>query len=318
MKSRKRLFVKGIIHHCYQRTVDNYLLFYNVIDYLVFFTVYCVTARKYKVQVLSLCQMPDHLHQSVKAPSVEILSDFVGEVTRVFSKVHNETCHRKGALFDSPYGSAPKSGDKRARTNLIYVGNNPVERRLCKRAEEYRWNYLAFARSNHPFSEKLVVRKASTALQKALREVKRMYADGKPLAYVQLQRMFQPLDVKEKQQLTDYIISLYNVIDYQQAIRFFGSYEDMLLALHSSTGSEYDINERFIGKDDSYYSRMGRIVMQKLKLADIHDVLALPFEEKFEVFKLLRSDTFALNEQIVSFLRMPVKKGRFSEGVEFQ
>lgn len=311
MKSRKRTFQKGILNHCYQRTVDKSVLFYNVSDYLVYFTLYCTTARKYDVQVLSLCQMPDHLHQSVRAKRLDVLSAFVGEVTRTFSKVHNETCHRKGALFESPYGSAPKNGDKKARTNLIYVGNNPVERRICSQAEDYRWNYLAYAASAHPFSEPLIVRQASSALQKALREVKRMRTDGKPLAYAQLQRLFQPLDRKEKQQLTDYIIGLYNVIDYDEAIRFFGSYEDMLLAMHSNTGSEYDLNESFIGKDDTYYYQMSRIVSEKLPVTDVHDVLALSPEEKFEVFQLLRRETFALGEQIAAFLRMPVKTERF-------
>ena len=311
MKRRKRLFQKGIINHCYQRTVKGNVLFYNVSDCLVFFTIFCMATRKYTVQVLSLCLMPDHIHGTIRARKVQELSAFVGDYTRSFSKVHNETCHRKGALFASPFGSAPKYGDKNARTNLIYVGNNPVERRLCKKAEEYRWNFLAYAECPHPFSDKLIIREASNAMQRAIREVRRMFDDGKPLSYAQLQRMFMPLDMAEKQQLTDFIITLYNVIEYDEAVRFFDSYEDMLIAMHSTTGSEYDINEKFLGKDDSCYSQMSRIVDKKLELKDIHDVLALSAEEKMDVFKLLRQDTFAMSEQIARFLRLPIKRERF-------
>ena len=44
-KSRK--FYKDIINHCYQRTADNGVLFYTVSDHLVYFTLYCVLAKKY-------------------------------------------------------------------------------------------------------------------------------------------------------------------------------------------------------------------------------------------------------------------------------
>ena len=304
MKSRKRLFKKGIINHCYQRTAGGVVLFYNVSDYLVFFTIFCVSARKHDVVVLSLCQMPDHIHHTVKAKNASELSAFVGDYTRVFSRRHNAVCHRSGQLFESPFGSAPKTGDKKARTNLIYVGNNPVERRLCKKAEEYRWNYLAYANSSHPFSSECIIRNASAAMKKAVREVKWMFNEGKSLVYAQLQRLFGTLSVEEKKQLTDYIVSLYNVIDYEDAIRYFDSYEDMLRAMHSNTGSEYDINETFLGKDDSYYLQMSHIVSKKLDLTDIHDILGFPAAEKAEVFKLLRQDTFAMGEQIARFLRL--------------
>lgn len=270
-----------------------------------------MTARKHDVQVLSLCQMPDHIHDVLRSKNVKEMSAFVGDFTRTFARVHNETCHRKGALFESPYGSAPKRGDKRARTTLIYVGNNPPERRICKTAEEYRWGYLAYAQSDHPFSEKLIIRKASSALQKAVTEVKRTFKDGKPLSYAQLKRLFSPLEFREKQQLTDFIITTYNVIDYTEAIRFFGSYENMLTAMHSNTGSEYDLNERFIGKDDSHYGKMSRILQEQLELNDIHDVLAFSPEEKAMAFQLLRRETFAMDEQIAAFLRTPVKRDRF-------
>ena len=43
----------------------------------------------------------------------------------------------------------------------------------------------------------------------------------------------------------------------------------------------------------------------------VKDYQTLSPEEKFEVFQLLRRETFALGEQIAAFLRMPVKTERF-------
>ena len=305
MKSRKRDFKRDIINHCYQRTVDGVVLFYSVTDFLVYFTIFSITASKYNVKVLSSCLMYDHLHHSLITKRVGELSAFMGDVTRNFSRVHNKVCHRKGALFESPFGSAPKKGDKAARANIIYVGNNPVERRICERAEEYRWNFLAYKDNLHPFSKPLVIRESSSKMKRAIKEVKLCNEAGKPLNYAQLQRMFTTLDRQEKEQLVDYIITTYNIIDYAAAARFFDSFEDMIAAMHSNTGSEYDLNEVFVGKCDKYYPQMSAIVSRYYH--DVHDVLGLPEAEKMKVFELLRKETYAMSAQIYKFLRIPYK-----------
>ena len=61
----------------------------------------------------------------------------------------------------------------------------------------------------------------------------------KPLTYIILERLFRDLENREKNQLTDYIISKYNCIDYDRLISFYGSYDKMCLAFASNQGSEY-------------------------------------------------------------------------------
>ncbi|MBO4465297.1 MAG: transposase [Bacteroidales bacterium] len=307
MKTSRR-FSRGVLNHVYQRTVNGFVIFYCISDYLVYFTTMCVVARKYGVRILMVSLMPDHIHISAIASRKQDLSAFMRELNKSFSYNHNIVCHHSGSLFDSPFGSAPKYGDKNVRTNLIYVGNNGPERKLAAKAEEYRWNFLAYAETDHPFSEKLVVRRASSKMRRALSEVKSTFAKGRPMAYMQLKRLFSKLDSKEKEQLTDFIICTYNVIDYTAAIKYFGSYEDMLLAMHSTTGSEHDINEVVIGKSDAHYSRMSSVCLKTHGLKDIHDVLALDNEAKMYVFQLLQAQTDALLEQICAFLRIPFKK----------
>ena len=167
-----RIFYQGIVNHCYQRSADHCVLFYSYGDHLVYFTHYCVMARKYGVKVLSLCQMPDHVHDTVVAEYKEDLSAFKRETNKLFSHKRNAYFHLSSPTLEHPYGSAPKFGTKKVRTNLIYVGNNPVERKLTRKAEEYRWNYLAYASSEHPFSNKLIVRYSRWPLQKAVKEIK--------------------------------------------------------------------------------------------------------------------------------------------------
>lgn len=308
MRSQKRVFLRDILHHCYQRTAAGVVIFYNVSDYLVFFTLLCVVARKYRVKVIAMSLMVDHIHLSVMEERKGEISAFVREYSSRFARVHNQLCHSKGRLFEARFGCAPKKGDKQARTNLIYVGNNGPERRLCKLAEEYRWNFLAYAVCTAPFSEKYVAKEASVMLRDARRRVVARCEKGFPLSYELLQKLFVRLTSrKEKEQLVDYIISLYNIIDYASAIRFFDSYEEMLSAMHASTGSEYDLNEVIIGKSDLHYARMSSLVQSELGFADVHDVLSLSKEEKFRVFQFLRSKTDALPRQVAAFLRMPLE-----------
>ena len=307
MNHSKRRIVRDVLHHCYQRTVGHVLIFYCVSDFLVFFTVLSVVASKHKVRLLSLCLMADHIHLSIIEEGKGELTAFVRDYSARFSRLHNQVCHCSGPLFEPQFGCAPKMGDKHARTNLIYVGNNAPERRLCKNAEEYRWNFLAYAVSNHPFSDKYVARKASYALNNARKVVLSRYERGLPLSYELLKNLFYPLCRKEKDQLVDIIVSTYNMLDYPSAIRFFDSYDAMLTAMHASTGSEYDLNEIFIGKSDAYYAKMSAYVVGELGFQDVHDVLALSVDEKFLIFQHLLRMTDALPEQIAAFLRMPLQ-----------
>lgn len=304
MKRVNRRCLSGILNHCYQRTKRGEVLFYTVSDYLVFFMQFCVAARKRDVRVLALCLMPDHIHHSTVPMRKKDLSSFVQDYSSQFVCEFNRICRREGSLFQRPFGSAPKVGAKKGRTNLIYVWNNPVERQLCEKAEAYRWNFLAYAGSTHPFSEKLVLSHSSKAMRRAVAEVKAQFHAGHALTYHRLQCLFHVLDKKEKAQLVDFIISTYNVIDYDEAFRYFDGASDALAAAHASTGSEHDLNEVFVGKSDAVYTRLTRVIMREVRPDDIHGILSGSPEERFRLLKLLRSKTDVPTEQIAKYLHL--------------
>lgn len=301
---KRRISFNGILNHCYQRVVKGELLFYSVSDYLVFFTIFCVMVRKFKVQLHALCLMIDHYHMSVVAGGVKHLSDFMSACSWTYAREINPAFHRTGQLFEHNYGSAPKKGSKNARTNIIYVGNNPVERKIVSLAEKYRWNFLAYARSRNPFSEPLVIRNSSWPMRKAVSEVKSHFKAGRYLTPAVLKRISSPLNKGEQAQLTDFIISCYNAIDYEPAIKLFGTYENMIVSMHATTGSEYDVNEVFIGKSDSHYPRLIKLTMKKAGLKDIHDLFKMPEEERYDLFDYLRANSNADSRQIATFLRL--------------
>lgn len=305
---KRRIFYKGILNHCYQRTADRGVLFYSCFDHLAYFSQYCTMARKYGIQVLALCQMPDHVHDSVIADHKRDLEKFKQDTNSWYAMKWNDRYGLHGQVFEQSFGSSPKRGEKKGCSNLVYVGNNPVERRLVEKAEQYRWNYLAYAVTDHPFSKKLVIRDASWPLQKAVKEVKAHFKAGNPLYLSQLERIFALLGQEEKQQLIDFIISTYNCIDYAAAIRYFGNYDNMLIAMHATTGSEYDLREVFIGKSDAPYGQMTSFLLDNHYVKDIHDILSLSVDEKYELFLQLRQVVNAPGELIFKFLHLPIRK----------
>lgn len=304
----ERVFYSDCLNHCYQRTAGRGVLFYDTLDHLVFFTVYCTMAVRYRVRVFKVVQMPDHIHHSLITKSLSSLSAFCRDVTATYAKEYNRAHGRSGPLFESPFGSAAKRGDKAVRTNLLYLDNNPVERKLVRKAEEYRWNYMAFANSTHPFSERILLRKASMPLRRALKRVVYLHEQKIYLRFSVLRRMFDTISSHlEREQLIDFIISTYSVIEYKTVLRYFGSYEAECIAAHSSSGSEYDINEVFIGRSDTCYAQFSQIIMDAGLLRNIHDIFGLSESEKRKIYSLLRQKTGAPHRQISAFLQLPVE-----------
>ena len=305
MKDRRRRFSPDILIHCYQRTIDGGVIFYCDLDFLVCFIIICLTAKRYHIRLLKVCLMYDHIHLVVTAPDRESLSSFMQAFTTQFSKEAGQIYGHKGNLFESPYGSAVKYGAKKARTVLIYADNNPVERQLCRQAELYRWNFLAYGFSSHPFSEKIRLRFASRNIRRAVSIVKDRRAKNRPISYTMMKRLFTGLDTGERQQLTDYIITTYSAIEYEAGFRFFDSGEKMLQAIHANTGSEYDLNEVFVGRSDVCYPAMDAILERKYPDRDIHFFLSLPEGDRRVLFYYLRSKTSAYPSQIAKFLHLP-------------
>ena len=306
MKGHNRKFFSGSLNHCYQNTKNSFLLFYTPLDCLVFFTIFCITAKRYNVKILKLCLMPDHVHFVVMAESRKVLYSFVRDYTKLFAKTQNEFYGTKGALFNSPFGSAPKKDLKQIKTNLIYVDNNPVERCIVAKAEDYQWNFVAYAKSKNPFSEPLVPGKESKRLIDAMAMVQERNDSGHPLSYPLILLLYKGLNQTERNQLIDHVISVYSAIDHETAIRFFGSYDNMLMADHSTTGSEYEIKESFIGKRDDVYSQLTQILLHEFKFRNVQTVLKQPVDEKFKMFQLLFGKTDATPEQLAKYLRIPL------------
>lgn len=254
---------QGMAHHIYQKSYDGGVIFYKEEDYLLFYTVLSVTAKKCDVTIIGLCIMINHIHILVRCNTKTQLSSFVSKYSISFARQYNSSKNRKGPVFSKPFGSAPKVGKKSVMTAISYLGNNPVLKQQCNRAEDYRWGFIPYALSNHPFSKLLVVRNASCEMKKSIQLLKCFSKRNLPLNYKIQEIIFHNINRDERNQMIDLIIASYNIIDYKTTVSYYGNYEQMTIAINSNSGSEYEIKEEWDSYSYKEYEKMVSIAERK-------------------------------------------------------
>ena len=304
MKKRRK-FYRGVVNHIYQKAVHGFNLFYCDEDRIVFYTIFSVAARSAPdVKALGLCLMYDHFHSLLLFEKMTEMSAFMDHCTSWYAKEYNEHVGRKGRLFRKNYGSAPKWGLKKIHSAISYLFNNPVEKHLCDKAELFRWSFLPYLRTKHPFSEPVVLKNASTAFRQARKEVDNMVELNIPLNYPQLRRMRRNLTACEWEQLVDHLIVKYWPFDNAMLLSFYDSYEEMLIAINSNTGGEYDLKEDFLPFTDLPYGEMIDYLAGRMDPIDVRKVTMRSSEEKMTILEELRKYTTADMKQIHKFLHM--------------
>lgn len=306
MRGHKRKYNGEAFEHVFQRAKLYRVIFYSEEDRLVFYTIFSTMAWQYGVNVLALALMFNHYHVLFKPVSPKVRAMFIGTVTSTYAKAFNQDSGRKGALFEKAYGNAPKLGEKKIRTCISYCYNNSSEKRLVSRAEHDRWNLLAYVNNSQPFSEPINLRHVSASLRAALKEVDAHVKDHAYLRYACLRRLFRKLDVKEREQLTDYIISRYLPIDKELLLSFYKDYDSMVLAINSNTGSEYDIREEYRNDTDEPYVQMLKAVSNSSFASNPHTIVSAPLQKKIQIADVLKQMTNAKDYQIARFLHYDV------------
>lgn len=302
MRVRKRRIKDNSFQHIYQNTVRGVLLFYSDIDRLVYYTAFSVMARKHQVQVIAISLMYDHTHSSIRLKDPIRMGDFVRDYTSIYAMEFNRDIGRHGPLFSCAYGNAPKTGAKAIRTNVAYIDNNAVEKQLCCNAEQDKWNLIAFLDCPHPYSKRIDRSHSSRRLLRSLKRVEAFSKANAYLSYSILRSLFDGLTLEEKEQMTDFILYTYLPIDKEQLMLLYGDYQNMLLAVNSNTGSEYDIKEDFDSSPHTIYKELLKVCQQSSFADNPKALLVLPPSDKKRIAEILRQRTGATYYQLGKFL----------------
>lgn len=302
--NRKRKFIANAVQHIYQRSPDCGNIFYEEDDYLVLYMIISVIARKHNIIVLGLCIMPDHIHLLVIARSSRALAAFVSDYSKAFAREYNTDCQRVGAVFEHSFGSASKTSAKKIRTAIAYLYNNPVEKRLAASVQDYKWNFISYAENKNPYSQKIAINKISRPLKRSILEADALFRHNLIVNYRTLRSIHRQLKEFEFKQFSDYLVFLYEFVDYKRLISFYGSYEKMLLAINSNSGSEYDIDEKFHNQSDMIFCKMSAAIKCAWQDGNIKRVTTLSKERKEKCARYLLQKTAADKYQIMKFLHL--------------
>ena len=305
---KQKRFVPGTPTHNYQKGFCGNLLFYSLLDRLIYFSLFCTEAKRHHVTVLSLNLMMTHIHALISTDSKKSQTEFNRAVERLYARAFNQVSGLNGPVFMKTYGWAQKRNSAKVRSCLAYIGNNHVEKKICRRGIEERWSLLAYAFGTHPFSEPLVIRRASARMKKAVKLIRDAHQREQYLNHTLLKNIFKGLDQKECEQLIDFIIVSYSVIDYDKAARYFGSMEKMIAAFDTTTGSEYELTEEDEPETDTAYIEMLKYLKKQGYDLVTKDFLGLSGSEKSKLMKELTRKTSASIRQASRLLRLPYSK----------
>lgn len=291
--------------HVYQITLDRGICFYTSSDCLVWFTLFCILARRYKIRILSVCIMLNHYHIQLRAPSAQALSSFMRDLTAQFTRMYNRRYGLSGRLFLGQFCNAPKNKEQKIKENYIYICNNPVVKQAVPRAESYRWNFLAYMESRNPFSEPTDPENCSETMRQVLAIVRLRRKAGSPIDYQFFGGLYSKLSDREKRQVLDYIVMEYNVIDYAEAKRKWGNYQKICEMLATVSGSEYDLAEEYVKEDYRHYYRM--ITLSRTAGYDLMSIRlrGLSLSEQYRLALLFRNEADASAEEITKFIHAP-------------
>jgi len=313
---KKRRFIYDECNHVYQRAVNGFNIFYDTEDFLLCLTILTTSARKYKVKILEVCFMIDHIHLLLAAETCSQMAAFIRHYSSVFVHEYNIGVSRRGQLLKKSFGSAPRKGDKKTRSTIVYIGNNPVEKKLCRSAEEYRWGFLAYINDRYAFSNKTHGGGHSKELRRAIREVK---VDNELNLYLNpmtLKRLFRKLDQREADVLTDVIISEYLPMDPKVLLEYYSGYEEMLHAMRSSSGSDHDIKEKYWPGSDMIYHDMIRYMKEVKGIRQARSITQLPLNEKQELAGELKNAFGATDMQLNKFLHIRLEDSEMKKETE--
>lgn len=298
----KRKFAENALLHTYKRTRDGGVLFYRPIDHLVYYTLQSVLSRRHKVRVLGSSHMFTHVHEGAYSEDIVQLSAYEHDLSLIFAREFNREVGRSGPLFAARYGSAPKRSDKDKRSCLIYIFNNPVEKKLVTKAQDDRWTFLPYYDREYPFSRRPVIRNSRKQLLDAIHLVEHEYRSGRYLRYNLLNHLFSKLDNEEQEQLTDFIIQRYFFFDRKACEELFDDLEKMVRATEFTTGKEFELGEVFDPYSDTPYREMCSLVRQHGLLGAGLPFLRYPEERLARMAQYLLEHTDASEKHVARFL----------------
>ena len=137
---KPRNYYKNSYHHLYNRGANKCERFFDKNDYLYFLKRLSYYSKKYKIQILAYCLMPNHFHLFVKQiTDTFIISQFISSFLNSYTKSINKKYGRSGTLFENKTKSKLINDEYYFRWIIKYILENPLKAKMVNNIDE--WEY---------------------------------------------------------------------------------------------------------------------------------------------------------------------------------
>ena len=139
--ARNKLNFAGAVSHLTQHSCGSEPLFLEDSDYLYFLGQLKDRAKKFELDVFSLCLMPNHLHLLLRVNKVN-LPKAMQSLFQSYARYFNKKYERKGHVFCGAFRQSLCLDDSYALAASIYIHLNPYKAGLADADKPYRWSSL--------------------------------------------------------------------------------------------------------------------------------------------------------------------------------
>lgn len=134
-----RISYPGAVYHVMNRGASRKRIFFQATDYEVFLQLLDDCHRRWGVEVLAYCLMPNHYHVCLRTPEGN-LARVMRHVNGVYTQQINRTQGRDGSLFRGRYKALVIETDRYLPAVIRYIHLNPIKAKLVQTPEQYSWS----------------------------------------------------------------------------------------------------------------------------------------------------------------------------------
>jgi putative transposase len=134
-----RIQFPGAVYHVMNRGRVRQPIFLRPEDYQAFLDTLAAAHRRWGIEVFAFCLMRNHYHVCLRTPQGN-LARVMRHVDGLYTQRFNRSHGRDGSLFRGRYKALIIEADDYLSAVVRYIHLNPLEARIAKNPEEYRWS----------------------------------------------------------------------------------------------------------------------------------------------------------------------------------
>lgn len=137
---RKPEIRKNVVYHIYNRGVSKRKIFKAEEDYKFFIYRIARCKKKYTLEMISYCLMPNHFHLLLRSPyKEENISLFMKSLQLSYACYFNRKHKHSGHVFEGSYKNKEINSQVYLARIIDYIAMNPVRKNLVLSPEQ--WPY---------------------------------------------------------------------------------------------------------------------------------------------------------------------------------